>query len=213
MFNSKWQVKFVELIRYISCKQSKVDEDGIYDIHSSASWPHLAEVTNNLMILMHARWSHLAQEFLIRHYHKMHYLHNFLTWLRKCQIFLVFLLKWFVEENLFTFKKKSNFECQMASVGTWSQFSPECENGQYPPRSKIHDKGIRCCVWSLALLANRSWSKQSRLHINLAHKVAPIIDKACRKLSICVTAEIKVKIKDMQHIYNWLAQSMCKYVK
>ena len=65
----------------------------------------------------------------------------------KCQIFLAFILRWFVEYNLFVLKKKFNFECQMDSVGTWSHngdFSPECENGQYPRALKY--KGIRCCV-------------------------------------------------------------------
>ena len=38
--------------------------------------------------------------------------------------------------------------------------------------------------------------------LNLAHKVAPIIHNACRKLSIFVTGAMKVKIKDMEHIYN-----------
>ena len=56
--------------------------------------------------------------FLARHNHKMHYISifwNFLTWLSN-------------------FKKKVNFECQMASVGTWSHngdFSPECEKHVY----------------------------------------------------------------------------------
>ena len=36
-----------------------------------------------------------------------------------------------LQNRIFTFKKKVNFECQMASVGTWSHsgdFSSECEN-------------------------------------------------------------------------------------
>ena len=36
-----------------------------------------------------------------------------------------------LQNRIFTFKNKVNFECQMASVGTWSHsgdFSSECEN-------------------------------------------------------------------------------------
>ena len=94
----------------------------------------------------------------------MHYIslfHNFLTWLsnfkiaasmklayyhslilmiislklaRKCQnICCVYTLNGLQNQN-FTFKKNIKFECQMASVGTWSHngdFSSECENCRF----------------------------------------------------------------------------------
>ena len=62
-----------------------------------------------------------------------------------------------------------------------------------------------------------------RFGLSRAHKVPPIWNKVCRKTKLFATLswiwnKVKVKMKGMLHIYNdctidWLAPSMCKYVK
>ena len=53
-----------------------------------------------------------------------------------------------LQNRIFTFKKKVNFECQMASVGTWSHsgdLSSECENIYSQPVTKPASNMIHAC--------------------------------------------------------------------
>ena len=66
---------------------------------------------------------------------------------RKCQIFLAFILKWFVEYNVFTFKNNSILSAR------WPQLGPGLIMGTSHRSAKMVNipgalkyKGIRCCV-------------------------------------------------------------------